>query len=348
MAYRLEGKQKTISFGPYPDVSLAQARELRHQVKQDLRSGVDPMRKRKMVAKTASISLETASETYWMGRRDVSDGYRNNAVRAIQRYLVPTLGQMRLDEITKDDLLRALNVIDASGRHVYVRKVRVWISHVFDWGVEQGLATANPAQQIRPDKAFGKTKTKHQAALDVRDLPEFFARLSLEQDLNSVIACKLLALTWARTNELRRMTWDQVEGDVWRLPARAMKSDEYHLVPLNRQALSLLAAMRKRSRGSRFVFPNEASQDKPMSENSVLFLIYRIGYKGRMTGHGWRSVASTWANEQGFNVDAIERQLAHAPSDKTRSAYNRAAYLQERTEMMQAWADMLESVGLRC
>lgn len=135
----LKGKPKTISFGPYPDVTLAQAREQRYQLKQDLRSGIDPMQKRKSVDRVESVSLEVASETYWNGRKDVSDGYRNNAVRAIQRYLVPSLGKKPLGEITKDELLQALNVIDAAGRHVYVRKVRVWVSRqVFEWGIEQG------------------------------------------------------------------------------------------------------------------------------------------------------------------------------------------------------------------
>lgn len=344
LAYRLDGKPKTISFGPYPDVSLAQAREERHRVKADLRGGIDPMGKRRAATnRDTSISLGKAAELYWGQRKDVSDSYRKNAVRAIERYLVPSLGKKPLGQVTKADLLQALNVIDAAGRHVYVRKVRVWISHVFEWGVEQGYAQSNPALQIRPDKAFGISKTRHQAALEARDIPDFLARLSFEKDLNSVIACKLLALTWVRTNELRRMTWDQIEGDIWRLPPSAMKSDEYHLVPLSRQACVLIETMRRRCRGSRYVFPNEADQHKPMSENSVLYLIYRIGYKGRMTGHGWRAVASTWANEQGFNIDAIERQLAHAPRDKTRAAYNRAAYLSERKRLMQCWADWLDA-----
>lgn len=342
LAYRIEGKAKTISFGPYPAVSLSEARQKRDLAKSSLRNGVDPMVVKRPTA-NKQITLSNASQKYWSDRKDVSDSYRTNALNAINRYLNPRLGHRPINEITRDDLLLCLNAINAAGRFVYVRKVKAWVAQVFDWAKEQGYVDENPTGSINSEKAFGKSRVRHRAALEARDIPEFLSRLSIEKDLNSVIACKLLALTWVRTKELRTMTWDQLEGDMWRLPASHMKSDEYHLVPLSRQALALLNLMRERSRGSRYVFPNESEIDKCMSENSILYLIYRIGFKNRMTGHGWRTVGSTWANERGYNVDAIERQLAHAPEDQTRAAYNRASYLVERREMLQDWADWLDS-----
>jgi integrase len=135
------------------------------------------------------------------------------------------------------------------------------------------------------------------------------------------------------------MEWTEIEGDLWRIPAAKMKRRREHLVPLSTQALQIIALMRKRSRGGVYVFPNDRRLDRPMSENSILYLIGRMGYGGRMTGHGWRSVASTWANENGHDKDAIERQLAHAPDDKIRSIYNRAEYLPQRRAMLQAWGD---------
>jgi len=141
----------------------------------------------------------------------------------------------------------------------------------------------------------------------------------------------------------RMMLWSEVDGDLWRIPAGRMKRKKDHLVPLVPQALAILAKLRKRSRGSAYVFPAEHRTDRPMSENAVLYLLHRMGFKGRMTGHGFRSVASTWANEAGYGADAIERQLAHSPEDKTRAAYNRAEFMPERRAMLVAWADWLDA-----
>lgn len=342
LAYRYDGRPQTMSFGPYPDVSLAEARQRRDDAKAKLRDGINPIEHRKP-SQQRNITLAAANEAYWEGRKDISPGYRENARRAIEMHLCPTLGRYPLREIDRSALMTALNVMDAAGRHVYVRKVRMWVGQVFDWAIEQGTADTNPAQQIDPRKAFGKARVQHFAALDQRDMPEFMARLALEKELNSVLACRLLALTWTRTKELRMMRWDEIEDEYWRIPADTMKAGEYHLVPLSRQAREILEKMRARSRGSAYVFPAETRLDRPMSENTILYLMYRIGYKGRMTGHGWRAVGSTWANERGYSVDAIERQLAHAPEDKTRAAYNRAMYLDERRKMLQDWADWMES-----
>ncbi|GHU37098.1 hypothetical protein AGMMS50256_34590 [Betaproteobacteria bacterium] len=159
-----------------------------------------------------------------------------------------------------------------------------------------------------------------------------------------MIACKMLAYTWVRTIELRHMRWDELDGDRWLIPAARMKRERDHLVPLSRQALALLAEMRSRAfPGCAYVFPHPDRPDKPASENLVLAMIARVGYHRRMTGHGWHSIASTWANEHGYSPDAVERQLSHAPDDKIRAAYNRAEYLPLRRQMMQDWADWLDS-----
>lgn len=239
----------------------------------------------------------------------------------------------------------ALRRMDAAGLHVYVRKVRGWISQVFDWAMENGYAANNPALSIRTERAFGKARVQHFPALELRDVHAFMDRLSLEKELQSVLACKMLAYTWVRTTELRMMEWQELDEReaLWLIPAGKMKRGKDLLVPLSTQALAIIQTMRDRARqGQRFVFPHDRRLDQPMSENAVLYLIGRIGYKGRMTGHGWRSVGSTWANERGYTPDAIERQLAHAPENKIRSVYNRAEYLPERRGMLQAWADWVD------
>lgn len=341
LAYRVDGKPQTMSIGPYPDVSLADARAKRDEVKGVLRSGDDPMASRR--AKRKAMTLAEASELYWAGRKDLSASYLKNAQRGIEMHLLPALGNTSIATITRDVLMDELRRMDAAGLHVYVRKVRMWVGQVFDWAVENGYATINPAALIRPEKAFGKTQVESFAALSLNDVPDFLDRLAQEHDLQSVLACRLLALTWVRTNELRQMEWAEIDDALttWTIPAGKMKRRREHVVPLSVQAASIIKEQRARSRGSKYVFSAPHRTDRPMSENAILYLIHRIGYKGRMTGHGWRSVGSTWANEAGYSPDAIERQLAHSPDDKIRAVYNRAEYLPERRKMMQDWADWL-------
>jgi integrase len=342
VAYRLAGKPKTQSLGPYPAVSLAEARIKRESLKATLRDGGDPMAPRRAARK--GMTLREASETFWAGRSDLSDSYRDNAERGINMHLAGIL-DAHIGSITRESLLDELNRMNVAGLYVYVRKVRMWVGQVFEWAVEHRHASINPAALIRPEKAFGKATVESFAALTLREVPDFCQRLDLERDLQSVLACRMLAYSWVRTNELRMMEWSEIDEEqaLWLIPAGKMKRKKDHLVPLSRQALAIIKEMRSRVGKSKYVFPSDRRDDRPMSENSVLYLIHRIGYKGRMTGHGFRSVASTWANERGCNPDAIEMQLAHTPENKVRAIYNRAKYLPERTAMMQAWADWFES-----
>jgi len=342
MSYRFGGKPQTATFGPYPRVSLADARKRRDDLMQALDRGEDPKAKKEPKKPADVLTFQTACENFWRGRKDITSGYRDNALRGLEMHLWPTLGELPITEIDKPALMKALLRMDDAGKHVYVRRVRVWAGQVFDWAVERGEAKMNPAALIRPDKAFAKRPVENFAALDITEVPAFMERLSLEKELQSVLACKLLALTWVRTKELRAMEWDQVDGDMWRVPAGNMKKRRAHLVPLSSQALKLLEVLRARRRpASPYVFPSEHRDDRPMSENAVLYLIARMGYQGRMTGHGWRSVGSTWANEREMNPDAIERQLSHAPDDEVRGVYNRAEYLAQRRAILQGWADWL-------
>lgn len=344
VAYRLAGRPQTMSLGAYPAVSLSAARSKRDELKTQLRDGADPAAPRK-AQRTSKTTFKAACEAYWHGRKDLTDQYRENALRGLELHLWPALGAKPIDAITREDLLTELQRMDAAGLHVYVRKVRMWSGQVFDKAVETGAAKINPAALIRPERAFGKAPVQNFAAVPLSEVPELMQRLELEGELQSVLACRMLALTWVRTTELRQMEWSEIEADLWRIPKARMKRGRDHLVPLSSQALEILKKMQARNRGGRYVFEADHRSDRPMSENAVLYLLHRMGYKGHMTGHGWRSVASTWANERGHNPDAIERQLAHVPGDEVRAAYNRAAYLPERRAMLQAWADWLDEVS---
>jgi integrase len=340
LAYRVAGRAQTMSFGLYPEVGLAEARRRRDEARAQLRDGLDPMAPRRA---KAGMTLREACQTYWDGRQDITDQYRTNALRAMEMHIWPWLGARPIAGVTRDDLMPVLLRMDAAGLADYVRKARMWLDQMWDWAVERGEAPGNPAGSIKAARAFTRQRTEHFAALEPAEVGELLKRMALERDLTSVLACRLLALTWVRTTELRLMRWDEVDGDTWRLPAGRMKRQRDHLVPLSRQAVAIVERMRERTRGGPYVFHGDRTTDKPMSENAVLYLLHRMGFKDRMTGHGWRSVASTWANEAGYPPDVIERQLAHAPADKVRAAYNRAEYIDQRRVMLQAWADWLDA-----
>lgn len=337
MGYRLDGKEKTHVFGPYPLLSLADARTRRDEFRRKLLDGVDIRSKPKRL-----ITFSDAVQTYWAGRKDVSEGYRANATRGLAMHIEYAVGNEDISTISREKLLELLMRLDAQGKHVYARRVRVWAGQVFDWAVEQGHCKENPAAQIKPEKAFGRKPVQHHAAIKLSQVPDFMGRLALESELQSAIACRFLALTWVRTQEMRFMTWGEVEGDVWRIPAKRMKKAREHLVPLSTQALALLTKIKQRSRGGEYVFASDLRTDRPISENTVLYLLARMGYKDQMTGHGFRTLGSTWGNENGYNRDHIEMQLAHAEDNDVRGAYNQAQYLEPRRKMMQDWANFLD------
>lgn len=345
MAYRMGGKARTITFGLYPEVGLAEARQRRDDARKCLRDGLDPMEPRRI---KQSMTLTEAFAQYWAGRQDVTERYRVNALNCHKMHFAPWLGDMPITAITREDLMLCLNRMDAAGLHDYVRKARGWLDQVFDWAAEHGECQGNPAATIKPERAFSKSRVQHFAALELSEISGLLQRIDMERDLQSVAACRFMALTWVRTTELRLMRWDEIEGpDLWRLPEGRMKRRRDHLVPLSRQAQAIVERMRLSSRGSPFVFPGDRDIERPMSENAVLYLLHRAGYKGRMTGHGFRTLASTWANEGGYAPDVIERQLAHAPNDRVRDAYNRAEYIDQRRVMLQAWADWLDEQEAR-
>lgn len=369
-AYRLNGKPRTHVHGPYPLVTLAAAREARDRLKLQLLAGEDPAAaKAPPAADAQSIPLGDACVTYWDAKGDISEGYRENAKRGLELHLAD-LWKRDMRTIEREEFLRCLNAMDAAGKHVYVRKVRMWASQVWHWAVEQKHAETNIPDTINPKRAFGKAKVESFPALHERDMPALWRRLAVEGDLLSVLAARMLAHTWVRTKEMRFMEWGEIDAfarvlnaerdgqrlpppDIerewdWEIPAGKMKRGKPHLVPLPRQARALLLKLWARRRpGCAYVFPAEHRIDRPISDSTVLMLLYRIGYKGAMTGHGFRSVGSTWANERGYNKDWVERQLAHTPDDKVRAAYNKAEFIVGRRKLLQdfsGWLDTLEGI----
>jgi len=244
-------------------------------------------------------------------------------------------------------LLAAVRKIEHRGAYDLAHRVLQVSGQVFRYGVATGRCERDPAPDLRG--ALTPHKGKHQAAVTPNELPALLRAVDGYGDVGDRLtghALRLLALTFVRTNELIGAEWREIDLDsaVWVIPATRMKMKTEHVVPLSRQAVEILHEIRAIGGGSRYVLPGR-NPDKPMSNNTMLFALYRLGYKGKMTGHGFRAVASTILNEAGFRADVIERQLAHCERNEIRGAYNRAEYLPERRKLMQQWADMLAALA---
>jgi integrase len=265
--------------------------------------------------------------------------------RRLEGNIFPLLGKRPLDQIEAPELLQAIRKIEDRGSYDLAHRVLQVCGQVFRYGIATGRCTRDLAADLRG--ALTPHVKKHQAAVRPEQLPDLLKVIAGYDEIGGKqtrLALQLLAQTFVRTNELIGAEWAEFDLDqaLWSIPAGRMKMKTEHL-PLSRQALAILSELRSIAGGSRYVFPGR-NPNKPISNNTMLFALYRLGYKGKMTGHGFRAVASTILNETGhFKPDVIERQLAHCERNEVRGAYNRAEYLPDRKRMMQYWADYLET-----
>ena len=261
----------------------------------------------------------------------------------LEQHILPKLGARPIAEITPPEVLAMLRVVEDKGALETAHRVMQMCGQIFMYAIATGRAERNPVPDLR-----GALKTpvvKHHSFLKASELPEYLKKLeAYDGSVQTKLALRLLLLTFVRTNELRGAQWAEIDWDKaeWRIPAERMKMKELHIVPLSRQAIAMLRELQKHSGNRQYVFPNQHNPATFMSENTMLYALYRMGYHSRATGHGFRSTASTILNEHGFRADVIERQLAHSERDTVRAAYNHAQYLPERRNMMQWWADYLD------
>lgn len=272
--------------------------------------------------------------------------HASDVLRRLEANLFADLGARSIAEITAPDLLAAVRKIEHRGAHDLAHRVLQVASQVFRYGVATGRCERDPAPDLRG--ALTPHKSKSQAAVKLDDVPALLRAIGEYDrigDLQTKLALQLLALTFVRTGELIGAEWSEidVDGATWIVPAERMKMRTEHVVPLSRQAIDVLRELKALAGASRFVLPGR-NPDKPISNNTMLFALYRLGYKRKMTGHGFRAIASTMLNEAGTRPDVIERQLAHCERNAVRGAYNRAEHLQERRAMMQQFADMLDAL----
>ncbi|WP_445146253.1 tyrosine-type recombinase/integrase [Dyella sp. Tek66A03] len=352
--YRFASKAKMLSLGTYPAVSLAQARQRRDAARVQLAHGIDPSTHRQTV-KHAQIQALAPVVTFqhvalqWAERQSVAQITANKSQWIFASFLFPEIGDMPIGEITPRILLDALRKIEETGKLHTASRAKVKAGQVFRFAILEGLTDNDPTASLRG--AIKTPKAKHHAAItDPKAVGELLRAIEgFSGQYVTQCALKLAPLVFVRPGELRQAQWSEFDLDeaLWRIPATRMKMKAAHLVPLSTQAIVVLRELHAMTGQGGYVFPGIRTSSRPMSENTINAALRRLGYSGdEMTGHGFRSLAATRLNEMGWNPDAIERQLAHAESNKVREAYTHAAqYLDERKRMMQAWADCLD--GLR-
>ncbi|ARQ23198.1 TPA: tyrosine-type recombinase/integrase [Escherichia coli] len=345
--YRYAGKPKMISLGVYPTITLAEARARRDEARKIVAEGKNPSEVRKEQKLALRIQSENAFEKiarewHQMKSAKWSAGYASDIIEAFQNDIFPYVGTRPVGEIKPLELLNVLRKIEKRGALEKMRKVRQRCSEVFRYAIATGRAEFNPAADL--SSALEVHKSNHFPFLKSDEIPDFLRALDSYAGSRLVqIATKLLMVTGVRTIELRAALWQEFDLDnaIWEIPAERMKMRRSHLVPLSTQALGFLNELKSMTGNYRYVFPGRNDPNKPMSEASINQLIKRIGYGGKVTGHGFRHMFSTLLHEQGFNSNWIEIQLAHVDKNSVRGTYNHAQYLEQRRQMLEWYSKKL-------
>ena len=346
--YRFNGSAKMLALGPYPAVTLLKARQLRDAARQLLIEGTDPGEQKKtakQAQKVEGLTFETLARewfAYNAPRWAESTTYKANLY--LENDLIPGIGSRPVKAITRPDLVELVRKVEARGTLNAAGKIRQWLHQIFRYGLAKGVVDANPATDLSVVAAPPKA-ARHHPHVTFAELPEMLAK-SEAANIHSLTrhAIRLLTLTAVRPGELRQAPWEEfdLERAIWTIPAERMKARRPHIVPLPRQAVAILRQLQEVTGRYELVFAG-ANPQRPMSENTVNKALRLMGYEGRQTGHGFRHLLSTELNGRGYNKDWIERQLAHGDSDEIRGTYNHAAYVEQRREMMQAWADSIDA-----
>ncbi|USR63499.1 tyrosine-type recombinase/integrase [Providencia stuartii] len=345
--YRFAGKPKMISFGVYGQISLADARRKRDEAKKQLSDGIDPSDARKSEKITQKYAAENtfkavAMEWHASKCSTWSKGYASEILRCFENDVFPFIGSRPIDQLAPLELLAVLQKIEKRGALEQASKIRRRCGEVFRYAVITGRAKYNPAPDL--SGAMNKPETKHFPFLQESEIPDFVKALKNYQGSKiTKYATQLLMLTGVRTVELRFAEWSEFdfENALWEIPKERMKKRRPHLVPLSPQVLEILDKLKVISGNYSLLFPGRNDAQKPISDASINKVIAKIGYKGRLTGHGFRHMMSTILHEKGFDSAWIELQLAHVDKNSIRGIYNHALYIVSRSTMMNWYANYL-------
>ena len=350
LKYRVAGKEKLLALGVYPDVTLADARAKRDEAKRGIAGGIDPSEAKREEKISRELNVrntfqEIACEWHSSKLYKWSEGYASDIMEAFNKDVFPYIGKKPISEIKPLELLNVLRRMEGRGATEKAKKVRQRCGEVFRYAIVTGRAEYNPAPDLT--SAMQGHESSHYPFLNAPELPAFFEALSRYSGSELVVlAARLLIITGLRTGELRGATWQEIDVDaaVWEIPAERMKMRRPPIVPLSLQAQAIIMRIREMTGRYPYIFPGRNDPRKTMSEASINQVFKRIGYAGRVTGHGFRHTMSTILHEQGYNTAWIETQLAHVDKNSIRGTYNHAQYLDGRREMLQWYADYMDAL----
>jgi integrase len=354
LQFLFQGKSQLLTLGAYPGTSLFEARAEGLRQKEAIKRGINPCAEKRATKAKAKAYALTFREVVrqWLEKVEPgwSESHKRDTRQKLDCYILPRLGDKPIAEIGKAEVKEILDTLEARGKIASIKKVRSIVGQVFQFASLQEIPGVqfDPTALLRAKGLFTAHKVKHMAALTTpKDVAALMKAIFAyeEASLQTCLALKFSALTFARPGEVRHAEWTEFDFDanLWRIPAEKMKIGQPHLVPLATQTLEVLRQLKPMTGHSRYLFPSLRSADRPMSEATVLAALRRMGFsKEQMTAHGFRGMASSLLNEQGYNRDWIERQLAHGEKDAIRASYNHTDYLAQRRTMMQEWADYLD------
>lgn len=352
--YKIAGKENLFAVGEYPAVSLQDARKARDDARELVKQGIHPSHARQstlanQLAKNANTFESVTRE--WLEKKvgKWSSYSHKQATSCIEQNAFPKIGRLPIRNVTAAHLLEILQAMEKRGAETYALQLRQWCSAIFRYAVVTLRADADPAAALKG--AIHRPQVSHSKAMSVDTIGDFKAKLNkYGGNRTTVLAMRLMLYTFVRTVELRKAPWVEfdLDGAEWKIPAERMKMRRVHVVPLPRQVVQLLKELYKITGAGDWLFPNFRRPDDVMSATTINRALEHMGYaSGLWTGHDFRATASTQLHEMGYRPEVIERQLAHVEENKTKAAYNHAEYLTERREMMQAWADWIDSISAK-
>ncbi len=347
LKYRIAEKEKKLALGSYPEISLAMARKKRDEAREAIAQGIDPgvaKTEQEMVAQNTFSQVAAEWLEYKKAGR-FSDHHADRVWHSLEKDIFPSLGHLPVAEISTKQVAAVIKQIEDRGVRETAARALQKITSILQFAAKDERVIHNVARELRG--TVETRRVEHMSALTREELPEFLRRLETANVYPVTrLAIQMVLLTLVRTQEIRGARWEEFDFEkrLWTIPASRMKMRVEHRVPLSPQALQVLEQLRAFSRPEDFCFPGHQNPRKMMSENAMLYALWRIGYRGKATVHGFRATGSTILNESGFNPDAIERQLAHAERNKIRAAYHRSEYMEERKKMMDWWATFLDQL----
>ena len=347
LKYFIDSKEKSYSLGVYPGVTLSEARKKALKAKSLVAEGIDPsVQKHRDKVRQIDNCFKVIALEWWNKERDLwTDDHANRVKKTLEDDAFPIIGIMPINKITSQDCLAVIRKVESRNALDVASRVKQRVSAVFRYAIYTGYVNNNPVDALK--SVIRSRKTVHLKALDLIELPKFLDVVDSSERLTEITrhALKLLVHVFVRSGELRASEWSEIDWKraEWRIPASRMKMREQHVVPLAPQVIEVLKSLHAISGKRQFLFPGYHDPRTYMSENAMVYAIRkRLHFDA--TAHGFRTVASTILNEEGFRPDIIERQLAHAERNKIRAAYNRAQYIKERREMMIWWSDHLQDL----